>query len=98
MINNKLDFLKSLSEDEFNNGAIKVTIKDKNGFTENVWAYQPQNGDKSIAILLNTPASDFPIMRYGDEIKLKYCDGVAMLDNDWLEEEKQSFNLVVNQF
>lgn len=43
MINNKSEFLKSLSEDEFNDGLIRVGIIDEinnDRISEIVWAYQ----------------------------------------------------------
>lgn len=87
MINDKSKFLKSLGKEEFNNGLIRVVIKDKDGWIENVWAYQTQNDDKSIAILVNTPLSYFPILHWGVEIKLKRSENTIELDNEWLEEE-----------
>lgn len=87
MINDKSKFLKSLGKEEFNNGLIRVDIKDKDGLIENVWAYQTQSDDKSIAILANTPLSYFPILYWGVEIKLKRYENTIELDNEWLEEE-----------
>lgn len=87
MINDKSKFLKSLCKEEFNSGLIRVDIKDKDGWFENVWAYQPKDGDKSFAILANTPLSYFPILHWGVEIKLKRYENTIELDNEWLEEE-----------
>ena len=93
MINDKSKFLKSLGKEEFNSGLIRVDIKDKDGWIENVWAYQTQNGDKSIAILVNTPLSYFPILHWGVEIKLKRSENTIELDNEWLEEEINHLSL-----
>ena len=87
MISDKSKFLKSLGKEEFDSGLIRVVIKDKDGFDENVWAYQIPNGDKSTAILANTPISYFPILHWGIEIKLKRSENTIELDNEWLEEE-----------
>lgn len=87
MINDKSKFLESLGKEEFNSGLIRVDIKGEDGWIENVWAYQNQNGDKSIAILVNTPISYFPILHWGVEIKLKRSENTIELDNEWLEEE-----------
>lgn len=93
MINDKSKFLKSLGKEEFNSGLIRVFIEDKDGWNENVWAYQPKDGDKSIAILVNTPISHFPILHWGVEIKLKRSENTIELDNEWLEEEINHLSL-----
>ena len=93
MINDNSKFLKSLGKEEFNSGLIRVDIKDKDGWIENVWAYQTQNDDKSIAILVNTPLSYFPILHWGVEIKLKRSENTIELDNEWLEEEINHLSL-----
>lgn len=93
MINDKSKFLKALSKEEFNSGLIRVEIRDKDRLIENVWAYQNQNDDKSIAILLNNPLSYFPILHWGVEIKLKHSGSIIELDNEWLEEEVNHLSL-----
>lgn len=87
MINDRSKFLESLGKEKFNSGLIRVDIKGEDGLIENVWAYQTQNSDKSIAILVNTPISYFPILHWGVEIKLKRSENTIELDNEWLEEE-----------
>lgn len=87
MIRNKYEFLKSLKKEELDNGTIRVLIECRDGTTENVWAYQGGDMDKSFAILLNTPLSYFPVLCYGSEVKVKYRDGMAILDTNWVVEE-----------
>ena len=87
MIINKSEFLKSLNEEEFNSGMFRVFIEEDDKIQESLWAYQPKDGDKSFAILANTPVSYFPVLYWGVEIKLKYRDGMAILDNEWIEKE-----------
>lgn len=87
MIRNKYEFLKSLKKEELNNGTIRVLIECRDGTTENVWAYQDSDMDKSFAILLNTPLSYFPVLYYGSEVKIKHRDNMAILDTNWVVEE-----------
>lgn len=87
MICNKSEFLKSLKKEEFDNGTIRVLIECEDGMSENVWAYQDNNMDKSFAILLNTPLSYFPVLCYGSEVKIKYRNNIAILDINWVAEE-----------
>lgn len=92
MINNKSEFLKSLSEDKFNDGLIRVGIIDEinsDRISEIVWAYRPKNGDKSTAILVNKPISYPQLLRWGSEVKLKYNGDTAIIDNDWIRKEDE---------
>lgn len=92
MINNKSEFLKSLSEDEFNDGLIRVSITDEinnDRIFEIVWAYQSKKGDKSTAILVNSPISYPQLLRWGSEVKLKYNGDTAIIDNDWIRKEDE---------
>lgn len=100
MINDRSEFLKSLSEDEFNDGLIRVGIIDemnRDRVFETVWAYQPKDGDKSTAILVNTPISYPQLLRWGSEVKLKYNEDTAIIDNSWiLEEDEWLFWDIIN--
>lgn len=100
MISNKSKFLKSLSENEFNDGLIRVSIideTDNDGISEIVWAYQSKNSDKSTAILVNTPISYPQLLRWGSEVKLKYNGNTAVIDNDWIrKEDEQLFWDIIN--
>lgn len=87
MICNKSEFLKSLKKEKLDNGTIRVLIECKDGVSENVWAYQDGDIDKSFVILLNTPLSYFPVLCYGSEVKIKHRDNMAILDTDWVVEE-----------
>lgn len=87
MICNKSAFLKSLKKEELDNGTIRVSIECRDGITENVWAYQDGDMDKSFAILLNTPLSYFPVLYYGAEVKIKHRDDIVILDTNWVVEE-----------
>jgi hypothetical protein len=92
MINNKSKFLESLSEDEFNDGLIRVGIIDEinnDKISEIVWAYQSKKGDKSTAILANRPISYFQLLHWGSEVKLKYNGDIAIIDNDWIRKEDE---------
>lgn len=87
MIRNKTEFLKSLKKEELDNGTIRILIECGDGITENIWAYQDDDMDKSFAILLNNPLSYFPVLCYGSEVKIKYRDNMAILDTNWVAEE-----------
>lgn len=92
MIDNKSELLKSLSEDEFNDGLIRVCITDEinnDRIFEIVWAYQSKKGDKSTAILVNSPISYPQLLRWGSEVKLKYNGDTAIIDNDWIRKEDE---------
>ena len=93
MICNKSEFLKSLKKEELDNGTIRVSIECGDGMTENIWAYQDDNMDKSCAILLNTPLSYFPVLCYGSEVKIKHRDNMAILDTNWVVEEGNRYVL-----
>lgn len=100
MINDKSEFLKSLSKEEFNDALIRVAIMDDDEIFENLWAYQSRDGDKSTAILVNSPISYYPFLHWGSEVKLKYNREVVMLDNDWIDKEldKILYDLFKNGF
>lgn len=93
MICNKSEFLKSLKKEELDSGTIRVSIECRDGITENVWAYQDDDMDKSFAILLNTPLSYFPVLCYGSEVKIKHRDNMAILDTNWVVEEGNRYVL-----
>lgn len=93
MICNKYEFLKSLKKEELDSGTIRVSIECRDGITENVWAYQDDDMDKSFAILLNTPLSYFPVLCYGSKVKIKHRDNMAILDTNWVVEEGNRYVL-----
>lgn len=104
---NKGEFIKSLSEEQFNSGLIKFNIPDEDDIYsdngEGVWGWVSQS-DKNkynnddyhgiiTAILLNDPLNYYGRLSWGDEVKLKcHGDDRPTLDPDWVKEIFQNEN------
>lgn len=97
---NKGKFIKSLSEEEFNAGAIKFNIPSEDHINslsgEGVWGwvspedyvtYDDDNYYGEItAILLNQPLNYYGKLNWGDEVRLKcHGDSRPTLDPDWVK-------------
>jgi hypothetical protein len=98
IINNKSDFIKSLTPEEFDNGLIKFDIIDeKLSISESVWGWIPQKDAEKYygcelcgtvkVILLNHTLTLFGKVNYGDEVEVKFNkQATPCLDPDWVKE------------
>lgn len=94
---NKKDFIKSLSEEEFDNGCFKFDIYDGSPISEGVWGWLPPddiqkyyNGELNCSvkcILVNQPLSYGNKLRCYDEVAVKFNkQATPCLDPDWVKE------------
>lgn len=94
MTSNKLDFLKSISEEEFKSGCLRFNIVDEDSNVEGVWGWFSEEDrakylddayfGKATTILVNDPLLYSNYLRYGDEVVIR-CNGSnkGELDLEW---------------
>ena len=98
---NKREFVKQLSENEFNAGLFKFNIPDFDDINslngEGVWGwlapeeYKKYDDDtffgKVTAILLNPPLNYYPILKWASEVVVQcHGDYRPTLDPEWVKE------------
>lgn len=103
-MNNKREFIESLSKKDFDEGLIKFNIPDEDRINslngEGVWGWATQEDRKKYyddayegkitAILLNHSLNYFGILRWGDEVVLQcHGDSRPTLAPDWVKENLQ---------
>ena len=98
----KADFIKSLTEEQFNAGCIKFNIPDDEDLShttaEGVWGWVTQEDKEKYnddnftgtikAILLNQPLNFFSRLKWGTEVVIRGKGrGRPCLDPAWIEKE-----------